>query len=128
MSTEQAEQLERLNKLSFAVTDACISQSDWKPDCMGKMDFDITLFNLCSRSYPDNTAYGTLYLSTEGNKCIDGIALAEFKSEPGEHLGAPKAQDELQRMAREHIQKFVYALLRITDPANLEKAMKEAGL
>lgn len=120
--------LDKLQKLSGMVANAVVNQTEWKPDCQGKADFDITLFSLSSRSYPDNTAYGTLYLSTEGGRCVDGIAIAEFHSEPGKHLGAPNAQDELKRMANEHIQKFVYALLRITDPKVVEEAAKKAGL
>lgn len=120
--------IENADKLSKLIAAEVTKKTEWTPDCMGKMDFDISLFNLSTRYYPDNTAYGTLYLSTEGGGCVDGIKLAEFKSEPGEKLGAPDAKAELEKLAREHITKFVYALLRVTEPQVIRDALKEAGL
>lgn len=126
--TDQEKYLETLNKLATAVTAETIKNTEWKPDCSEKWDFDISLFSLSTRSYPDNTAYATLYLSTDGGSSSYGIPLLEFQAEPGKHLGAHSAREEIVRMANEQIPKFVYALLRITDPKIIQEAAKKAGL
>lgn len=124
LAAESQANIERMDKLSIASTNEMLKLTEWKPDCQGKMDFDIDLLQLSTRYYPDNTAYATLYLQAEGA----GIELAKFFSEPGNHMGAPDARVEIVEMARAQIQKYVYALLRVTDPAIIQKAVEKAGL
>lgn len=128
MNDEQILHIQRSGKLSQAVAYEVVKQTEWTPDCQGKFDFDITLFSLSTRYYSDNTAYATLYLSTEGGDEVCGIELAKFKSEPGNQLGAPSAKDELEAMARTHIQKFVNALLQAADPEVVKEAFEKAGM
>lgn len=113
---------DRIEKFAQALLDEDLKNTEWKPDCQGKFDFDFDILQISTRFYSDNTVYSSLYLGTDFE-----VELARFEIEPGSQLGAPCAKRELEERLRTALKSFYVSLLGTGDPEVVEKAMTKAG-